>query len=336
MPEFMPEETKTATIKMKNPTTKAWDYAAELYLGKAKAAASGLIPFSIPAKSSRDVSFSITMPSIEGTYIPYIDVFTNSRLIAAYQAIEDVVITPLPTTVTVHLIPPKPLVEPLYGVSYTWDMYLCDKNGENLISHRDFGAVPSGQPVIFDIPAGFKFPARLNYPGHNFYLWEQPAFFPAPQLIKVQDTATIPTYGEYNYYPDLGNFLGEFIEISEPQPILTRPLTIAFKNMPEGATRFLFGIIDSNLRYGANVDSDMRQDSTGGRAPIGAPMTFNIPFDILPHWEFPLKFSLGLWYAEEYYHAQSRDESKPDYVPAFIPGYGSYYYNIATERFERI
>lgn len=99
MPEFGVGAAKSATIVMKNPTAKAWDYTAELYLGTGKATTSGLIPFSISANSSVNVEFPITMPSTEGVYTPYIDVFSKGALVGAYQGIEDVVIVSLGPTI---------------------------------------------------------------------------------------------------------------------------------------------------------------------------------------------------------------------------------------------
>ncbi|MBA7716853.1 hypothetical protein ES703_125935 [subsurface metagenome] len=77
---------------MTNPSAKSWDYTAELYLGEGKAATSGMKSFSIPAGGSKDVSFTVTMPSAEGTYPVFIDVYVAGVLIAAYQGTEDIVI----------------------------------------------------------------------------------------------------------------------------------------------------------------------------------------------------------------------------------------------------
>jgi len=95
-PTFGPGVRKTATATMSNPTDKSWDYTAELYLGEGKAASSGKVVFSIPANSSKDVNFPITMPSSEGTYSSYIDIYVSGVLIAAYQGTEDVIIETTP------------------------------------------------------------------------------------------------------------------------------------------------------------------------------------------------------------------------------------------------
>lgn len=95
-PEFGPGVLKTATATMTNPTGKSWAYTAELYLGEGKVATSGTKSFTIPANSSKDVSFSVTMPSAEGTYPVFIDVYVAGALIAAYRGTEDIVITIAP------------------------------------------------------------------------------------------------------------------------------------------------------------------------------------------------------------------------------------------------
>jgi len=94
MPEFDPGEPRTAIAPMSNPTARGFDYTAELYLGLLKVASSGVIPFSLAAGETRNISFPLTMPSAQGIYPVYLDVFSNGQLIGAYTATEDVVIVP--------------------------------------------------------------------------------------------------------------------------------------------------------------------------------------------------------------------------------------------------
>ncbi len=93
MPEFAPGEAKTAiapiTVKPAGLSCEA-----EVFLGPneaTKVATSGRIPF-VSTGLSQDVHLPIAMPAAEGTYHVYVDVYAEDYLIAAYQAIEDVVI----------------------------------------------------------------------------------------------------------------------------------------------------------------------------------------------------------------------------------------------------
>ena len=95
MPQFNPSEIRTAVAPITNPTAVAFDYTAELYLGLPKAASSGVITFSLAPGETKNISFPVTMPDVEGTYPVYLDVFVGDQLIAAYQATEDVVIVPV-------------------------------------------------------------------------------------------------------------------------------------------------------------------------------------------------------------------------------------------------
>ena len=89
---FSPGSTHTATATMLNPTAMSLDYDAELYLDVMKAASSGVISFSLAPGETRDIRFTVVMPSVVGAYPVYLDVFSSGQLIAAYQATEDVLI----------------------------------------------------------------------------------------------------------------------------------------------------------------------------------------------------------------------------------------------------
>lgn len=91
MPEFMPGESKTAIAPI---TVKpaGLNCEAEIFLGPndlTKVATSGLIAFT-SIGVGQNVHLPVTMPSAEGTYHVYVDVYVEGLLIAAYQAIEDV------------------------------------------------------------------------------------------------------------------------------------------------------------------------------------------------------------------------------------------------------
>lgn len=93
MPEFAPSEAKTAVAPI-TVSPAGLSCEVELYLGPdelTKVATSGAIPFTSTG-ASQDVLLPVAMPATEGTYHVYVDVYAGGYLIAAYQAIEDVVI----------------------------------------------------------------------------------------------------------------------------------------------------------------------------------------------------------------------------------------------------
>lgn len=92
MPQFNPNEEKVAVAIF--PIKPAGlECSAELWLasGMAKVATSGQIPF-VATGLDQSIALPITMPDAGGTYKVYLAVFVEDMLIAAYQAIEDVVI----------------------------------------------------------------------------------------------------------------------------------------------------------------------------------------------------------------------------------------------------
>jgi len=94
-PTFEAGSVHTARSTITNPTAKEFTYDLELYLDVTKvASASGSV--TIPAGSSRDVDFSVTMPLAEGSYQPYLDAWVGTDLIAHYTATELVTIMVTP------------------------------------------------------------------------------------------------------------------------------------------------------------------------------------------------------------------------------------------------
>jgi len=124
MPQFDPGTSQVATV----PTTvKPVGLAclAELYLvsNATKVASSGEISF-VSTGAQQAVSLPITMPELEGTYPVYIDVYADGELIAAYQALEDVVVK-IPAPAFVYSNESAGYIDKP-GTSYCWLLFECD------------------------------------------------------------------------------------------------------------------------------------------------------------------------------------------------------------------
>ncbi|MBA7687632.1 hypothetical protein ES703_96096 [subsurface metagenome] len=124
-------------------------------------------------------------------------------------------------------------------------------------------------------------------------------------------------------------------------------VTVALKNPPSGANKWQMQVIDWDITKILSWGVDARDN-------IDEVATFEIPVD----WKFPLRIDLGVyyqwqedeeWHGRQLYRAQSSrpyrwdfdkmewsDIPDPDYREIFIPDYGSYYFNVATEQFEKI
>jgi len=93
MSQFAPGEVRTAVAPI-TVQPAGLSCEAEVFLGPdeaTKVATSSLVPFTSTGVS-QDVRLPLNMPSAEGSYHVYIDVYAEGLLIAAYQALEDVVI----------------------------------------------------------------------------------------------------------------------------------------------------------------------------------------------------------------------------------------------------
>lgn len=92
-PTFEGGSTHTAIARLTNPTTAEFTYTTEVYLGVTKEASSGVGPVTILAGESANVVYTIVMPTLEGDYDVYLDVWVGTELIAHYKATEVITIS---------------------------------------------------------------------------------------------------------------------------------------------------------------------------------------------------------------------------------------------------
>ena len=131
MPPFSPGEVKTAIAPI-TVKPSGIDCEAELFLGPddaTKIVSSGRVPF-VSTGATKNVSLPITMPSAEGTYHGYIDVFAGGLRFLAYKTISDITVKtlePLMDIVSFHYT---------YKGLYTWG--LGTMNHGEAITHIGF------------------------------------------------------------------------------------------------------------------------------------------------------------------------------------------------------
>lgn len=120
----------------------------------------------------------------------------------------------------------------------------------------------------------------------------------------------------------------------------TGQVAVALKNPPSGANKWQVQVVDWDVTEVLDWGVEVRVNN------IAQVATFEIP----PYWNFPLRIMLYIyhkwqedteWHGRQLYGVQSCwetawGEPRPDYKEIFIPDYGAYYFNVATEEFERI
>lgn len=101
-PTFESETLHTATATFANPKTVAFDFTAELYLGKtvgSKVVTSGSKAFSLLAGASKAVDFAVTMPKltiVTDTFHCYLEVKHALVTLITFVATEDVIVVVSP------------------------------------------------------------------------------------------------------------------------------------------------------------------------------------------------------------------------------------------------
>ena len=194
MPQFQPGEVKTAKVTMRNPASKAFDYHAMLYMGVDQVAMAEA-DFRLNADESKQVSFSVAMPSQVGVYPVYLSAFSADQLLAHYQAAENVeIVAPQPK----FYMPPEFTKA---KITSQWDMppYYYVMEFECPITNKGDGA---GTQTIF---VGNSHPQELTPwsfeltlgPG-EIYLWKHTQLAIWPMAFYLQGDWVGNNYAQGN------------------------------------------------------------------------------------------------------------------------------------------
>ncbi len=142
------------------------------------------------------------------------------------------------------------------------------------------------------------------------------------------------------YSVSVDGLSGSFIATKVPTTV-----AISLKNPPSGANKWQMMVVDWDIAYGLSWGATARDN-------LAEIAIFDIPIE----WSFPLRVIIGIfyqwqeageWHSRQLYSVESLHEylwdwktgeytgdPDPSYREIFIPDYGSYYYNVATEKFE--
>ncbi len=182
MTQFFAGEQKTAKAVMTNPTSKAFDYHAVLYMGIDRAAMAEA-DFRINAGQEKEISLPVTMPS-PGVYPVHLGVFSGETLLNLIEAQELTILSP---SVTLRVL--GPYDDParqwtgFYG-AYVWDGVEPRRKGNYIygmqgitefsidIKSKDFMLISdyiSGGGVGYPRQSG---PYLITVPNWEIYTWK--------------------------------------------------------------------------------------------------------------------------------------------------------------------
>lgn len=167
MAQFYTGELKTAQVTMRNPTERAFDYNACIYLGTDLALAAETAFYLEPGEEEQ-VSFSVVMPASPGTYPVHVGVFSGGENIALYRATEDLVV-----------VAPEPFMEvtpDVYGPGQVWSQFEgsgCSLDGvkingvdlefDPVLGKYDTFTVAVGQLCTMEVTAGAWLTPKVGY-----------------------------------------------------------------------------------------------------------------------------------------------------------------------------
>jgi len=192
MPQFNPGESKTAKATMNNPKGVALDYTGFLYMGDTQVAE---VSFHLNAGEEKVIPFSVTMPSVAGTYPVLLYVYSGGQGIAIYRATEDVVIVSASIEITSITLSPTSLTNAKHeyntylGLGYWGDPFTLSIT---FFNHNNFDVW-----VHPDYAFGHLTGEPLGYVGGALRGFE------AMKLLYVRLLLDTPGYqGDYSYTSD--------------------------------------------------------------------------------------------------------------------------------------
>ena len=146
-----------------------------------------------------------------------------------------------------------------------------------------------------------------------------------------------------------GLVTGLLLLLRKGKPALAEPppngIVVGLWNPPKEATMWSLTLTDWNKTVAIHLVGDERLDIAEAATfeiPGGVSFPLRIVFLQITKWNEDRTALIQLYYVQSWqpylWDWDTNDWSttpNPDYQEAFIPDYGSYYYNVAKERFEK-